>query len=214
MLRPPCHRFAPALIALAPIVLLAVLPVVLLAGCSSAPTHFYTLLPAAQPQAAAVAPAPFAIEVAPVGVPAEVDQAAWLVRTGPGQVALLDSEQWAAPLADELRAALADELTRQLGARQAEGGAGHPSMPVYRIQLDVRRFDSTPGQYALIEADWNVARRDGSRHLSCSSRVSQAVEPGYAALALGHQRAVAMIADAMASAVRSLEAGTPACPAG
>ena len=135
MQRLPCHRFAPAPIVVARFVLapLVLASIGLLAGCSSAPTHFYTLLPAAQPHAAAVAPAPFAIEVAPVGVPAEVDQAAWLVRTGPGQVALLDSEQWAAPLADELRAALADELTRQLGARQAEGSAGHPAMPVYRI---------------------------------------------------------------------------------
>ena len=204
MPRLPCRRLVPALIVLAPIVLLA--------GCGSAPTHFYTLLPAAQQQAGAVVPAPFASDVEPVGVPAEVDQAAWLVRTGPGLVALLDSEQWAAPLADELRVALADELTRQLGAREAEGGAGQYTTPVYRIQLDVRRFDATPGQYALIEADWHVARRDGAQHLSCSSRVSQAVGPGYAALALGHQRAVAMIADAIAAAVRSLEARTPACP--
>ena len=89
---------------------------------------------------------------------------------------------------------------------------GIPPCLYIASQLDVRRFDSTPGQYALIEADWNVARRDGAQHLSCSSRVSQTVEPGYAALALGHQRAVAMIADAIAAAVRSLEAGTPACP--
>jgi uncharacterized protein len=199
MLRTSSRIFAPALAAL-------------LAACASAPTHFYTLLPPAQPQATAARPAEFAIEVEPVGVPAEVDQAAWLVRTGPGQVAVLDNERWAAPLGDELRAALADELTRQLGARDVFYAPGHPAVPVYRIALRVRRFESAPGQYTLIEADWSVSGRDGDHALVCSSRVSQPVEPGYAALALGHQRAVASIADAIAAAVRSAVAGNPACP--
>jgi uncharacterized lipoprotein YmbA len=184
----------------------------MLAACASAPTHFYTLLPPAPSQVAAAAPAEFAIDVEAVGVPAEVDQAAWLVRTGPGQVAVLDDERWAAPLADELRAALAEELSQRLGARDVFNAAGHSAVPVYRIALRVRRFDSAPGQYALIEADWSVSGRDGDHGLVCSSRVSQNVGPGYAALALGHQRAVTMLADAIASAVRGMAAGKAACP--
>jgi uncharacterized protein len=199
MPRLPLRLFVPAFAAM-------------LAGCASAPTHFYTLLPPAQPQTAAVAPAEFAIDVEPVGVPAEVDQAAWLVRTGPGQVALLDDERWAAPLDEELRAALGDELSRRLGAREVYDSANHAGVPVYRIRLQVRRFESAPAQYALIEADWSVAGRDGDRALTCTSRVSQSVEPGYAALALGHQRAVAAIAARIALAVSSVAAGGAACP--
>jgi uncharacterized lipoprotein YmbA len=184
-----------------------------LAACSSAPTHFYTLLPPAQPADAAVAPAPFAIDVASVGVPTEVDQAQWLVRTGPGQVAVLDNERWAAPLGDELHAAFSDALTRQLGVG-AVYEAANPGVPVYRIQIDVRRFESAAGQYALIDADWSVARHDGVAGLAlqCHSRVSQPVEPGYAALALGHQRAVAVIATRIALAVRGAAAGASGCP--
>lgn len=185
-----------------------------LSACSSVPTHFYTLMPPAQPATPAAAPAAFAIAVDPVGVPAEVDQAQWLVRTGPGQVAVLDDERWAAPLGDELRAALADELTRQLGARDVYKAANPAGVPVYRIQVEVRRFESVAGSYALIEADWSVARRDATpgSALVCHSRVSQSVEAGYAALAVGHQRAVAAIGARIASAVSSAAAGGTACP--
>jgi uncharacterized lipoprotein YmbA len=185
-----------------------------LAACSSAPTHFYTLLPPAQPLTPAAAPAAFAIAVEPVGVPAEVDQVQWLVRTGPGQVAVLDNERWAAPLGDELRAALADELTRQLGARDVYKAANPAGVPVYRIQVEVRRFESVAGSYALIEADWNVARREAvpGPMLVCHSRVSQSVEPGYAALAVGHQHALAAMGVRIALAVRGIAAGGAACP--
>ncbi|MDR3385747.1 MAG: PqiC family protein [Rudaea sp.] len=199
MLRPLLRLLTPAI-------------AVLLASCASAPTHFYTLLPPVQVQAPAVPPAGFAIDFEPVVVPAEVDQASWLIRTGPGQVALLDNERWAVPLADELRAVLADELTQRLGAREADDGTDHAGVPVYRIRMQVRRFESVPGKYALIEADWTVAGAQGDRVLSCGSRVSRTVEPGYPALALGHQRALEAIAESMAFAVRGVAAGNPACP--
>ena len=185
-----------------------------LAACSSAPTRFYTLMPPAQPAPPATAPAAFAIAVEPVGVPSEVDQAQWLVRTGPGQVAVLDNERWAAPLGDELRAALADELIRQLGARDVYKAANPAGVAVYRIQVEVRRFESVAGSYALIEADWSVARRDATpaSTLECHSRVSQPVEAGYAALAVGHQHALAAIGMRIALAVRGVAAGGAACP--
>ena len=184
---------------------------VLLAACASAPTHFYTLL--APPVADSPAPpAAYAIAVEPVGVPAEDDQTQWLVRVSGGEVAVLDGERWAAPLSDELRAALAEELSRDLGAHEVYKSPGRDDRPVYRIQVQVRRFESAPAQYALIDADWSVARRDGATALSCHSRVSQPVEAGYPALALGHQRAVSAIAAQIAAAVRGMAGATAACP--
>ena len=185
-----------------------------LAACSSAPTHFYTLMPPAEPAAPATAAAAFAIAVEPVGVPVEVDQVQWLVRTSRGQVSVLDNERWAAPLGDELRAALADELARQLGARDVYNAASPAGIPVIRVQVEVRRFESVAAGYALIEADWDVARRDATSAsgLVCHSRVSQPVEAGYAALAVGHQRALAVIGARIALAVRSVAAGGTACP--
>jgi hypothetical protein len=53
-----------------------------LGACASAPTHFYTLQQGAAPtaNAAPASSAPFLIDVLPVAVPPQVDQAEFLVR--------------------------------------------------------------------------------------------------------------------------------------
>lgn len=177
------------------------------AGCSSAPTHFYTLLP--PPANASVPEASFSIHVEPVVVPAENDQAAWLVRVSPSEVAILDGERWAAPLSDELHAAFVDTLQEKLGARDVE--ASGTIATKYIIHIAIRRFESVPGQHALIDADWSV-RREGSVALMCTSQASQDVAAGYAALAAGHQQIVRTLAVQMAVAVRAMEAQHPVCP--
>jgi uncharacterized lipoprotein YmbA len=186
----------------------------MLAACSSAPTHFYTLQHSEIARAdAAVTVSRFLIDVQPVAVPAQVDQQELLVRQSEQRVAVLDNERWAAPLAAELREALAAELAGALGTHDVHGLAHPPATPVYRIQVDIRRFDSWPGRHALIEADWNI-RGDADRTLaSCTSNASENVEPGYDALVLGHQRAIARIAADVAAVLRALVAGSvSACP--
>lgn len=187
-----------------------------LAGCRSAPTRFYTLMPQSPPTAAAQA-APFRIEVMPVGVPAQVDQPQLVVRQGDGRVDLLETEQWIAPLGDEIRGAFAGALAADLGTRDVYG-VPHGDAPVYRVKLDVRRFDSAPGRYALIDADWSVRKTgagDAQPLLECSTRVREDVGAGYADLVRGHQRALAELARRIAGALRAAADGaTAACPTG
>lgn len=66
-----------------------------LAACSSAPTHFYTLLPSAS-TATSTRSVPYAIAVLPVTIPAAVDRPQMVVREGGSNVALLDGERWIA----------------------------------------------------------------------------------------------------------------------
>jgi uncharacterized lipoprotein YmbA len=185
-----------------------------LAACASAPTHFYTLQhsAAAPAQATGAAPA-FLIDVLPVSVPAEVDQPQMLVRQSEQRVAMLDNERWAAPLAAELRGAFAAGLVDTLGTRDMHGLAHHQGVPVYRIQLDIRRFDSWPGRHALIEADWSIRGEAERALVICTSSIAEDVEPGYDALVQGHQRAIARIADDIAVVLRNISAGAvPGCP--
>jgi uncharacterized lipoprotein YmbA len=185
-----------------------------LAACSSAPAHFYTLHHSENARVdAAVTASRFLIDVQPVAVPAQVDQQELLVRESEQRVAVLDNERWAAPLAAELREALAADLASALGTHDVHGLAHPSAMPVYRIQVDIRRFDSWPGRHALIEADWAI-RGDADRTLaSCTSNASENVEPGYDALVQGHQRAIAHIAADVAAVLRAVAAGNaPPCP--
>jgi hypothetical protein len=153
-------------------------------------------------------------ELLPVSVPAQVDQPQLVVREGSQGVALLDGERWIAPLGEELRGALSADLARELHSQDV---SGLPSgdKPRLRIKLDVRRFDSQPGGYALIEGNWSVriAHGDHEAGVACSSRVSESVGPGYDALVQGHQQAISQIAGQIAMAARALDSGQAAtCP--
>lgn len=184
-----------------------------LAACSSAPTHFYTLVPPAAATPGAAASAPFLLDVMPVGVPAQVDQPQMVVRQGDGGVALLEGEQWIAPLGDEIRSAVSGELSRVLGAQDVHGLPHSGDKPVYHVKLDVRRFDSVPGQYALVEAAWSVRKDDGGPVLGCTGSVREPVGAGYDELVRGHQRALGALADRIAGAMRGMAAsGAANCP--
>jgi uncharacterized lipoprotein YmbA len=184
----------------------------LLGGCRSAPTRFYTLVPEAPPRPAAASP--FLIEVLSVGIPAQVDLPQLVVRQDDDRVALLETEQWIAPLGDEIRAAFAEALAADLGTRDVFGLAHASDRPVYRVRLDVRRFDSAPGRYAAIDAAWSLRRAGGgSSALSCFSREREEVGAGYADLVRGHQRALAALARQVAVTLRQLATdGRATCP--
>lgn len=190
-----------------------------LGACSSAPIHFHTLVPPATGDTGqARATAPFRIAVAPVGIPAGVDQPALVVRQGQGSMALLENEQWIAPLGDEIRSVIADEVSRRLGTSDVYGLAASGDKPVYRIKIDVTRFESVPSQYVLVSAAWSVGLAGKgagkAQTLQCASTYREPVGPGYDALVAGHQQALTSLADQIAAAVSAMQrTGGDACPA-
>ncbi|WP_445147466.1 PqiC family protein [Dyella sp. Tek66A03] len=175
-----------------------------LAACASAPTHYYTLLaPPHDRNGAAQPDAPYLVDVLPIDIPAQVDQPQLVVRQGTEGIAMLDHERWAAPLNDELRAALSAELVERLGAQDVAGIVSPIGKPVLRIKMEVRRFESVPGQYALIDADWSmgIAGDPAGKRLLCRSRLRETVAgDDDASLVRSHQQAIAALAAQMATA--------------
>jgi uncharacterized protein len=181
--------------------------VLVTAGCgSAAPPRFHSLLGEPLQVAAPL----LSWRLAPVSVPAQVDQPQIVVRRADGSLAVLERERWHAPLQDELRDALAEQLGARLGPAGQPAAAGRAD---WRITLDVQRFDSAPGRATLV-AQWQLqsaANRSGQR---CSVRYEQAVADGVPALAAGHQRNLAQLGAALAAGLLELDAGrTPVCPA-
>lgn len=186
-----------------------------LAACSGTPeTHFYTLLrPPADALEGVARLAAYAIEVLPVSVPEQVDMPQIVLRQSDGELALVESRQWAAPLGQELRLGLSEQLMRQLGVRDLYRLDRTADVPLRRIKVHVTRFDSVLGRYARLEAGWNV--RDDRRGLSltCSTQAQERIGPSYDDLVLGHQRALARLAGEIALAVRAFDAaGSNQCP--
>ncbi|MEO8700326.1 MAG: PqiC family protein [Kofleriaceae bacterium] len=187
--------------------------VFLVLGCRSPGSRYYTLV--ATPTDAPAAPTnDLQLDVLPVDVPADVDRAEIVVRTSAGEVTPVETRSWIAPLSREVRRAFSDDLTRELGARDIAGVTPAAGMPVYRIKLAVKRFDSLLGKRAVIEAISTVHdTASETATLVCSHHVSEDARAGYPALAEAHQRALATIAKQVAAGVRSIRAGTAACAA-
>jgi uncharacterized protein len=180
----------------------------LVTACSSVPqTYFHTLLPAPPAVDKPVVPAgPLAWEVLPVGIPAQVDQPQWVVRTADDNLAVLEQQRWIAPLADEFCAVVTAQISQIVGPPLPKPvvAAGDS----WRVRLDVQRFDSAPGRYARIDATWTISSSaEGAAALTCRGVFTEAVGPGFPALATGHQKAVGRLAVTIGEELRGLAAG-------
>ena len=173
-------------------------------ACTSAQVHYYTLASPAVQAASATRPVPFVIDVLPVGLPAQLDQQQMVVRQGDSDIAVLDGERWAAPLADEMRAALSEQLVRRLGTQDVAGLARSASQSVLGIRLQIRRFDAWPGRAVQLVADWSLGftRDPNGVRLTCHSEVQEAAPGDYPALVRAQQRAIAELAGRIADDAR------------
>jgi len=190
----------------------------LLASCAGSPSaRYYTLQPSAQTTASSAQRVDYQIEVAPVTVPQQADQPQIMLRSGQGDGALtpMYSDRWSAPLADEIRSALADNLTRTLGALDVQTLTPAPEVPVWRIQVDVQRFDMIVGGPARLDATWRVRplKVKDARALLCRSVVQLPADQAnvVGSLVQAQQQAVALLANTIASAIQS--GGVQATPA-
>ncbi len=169
-----------------PAALSAVLLAVLLAGCASPDPRYYTLAQGpdtAAGQAAAPARPPQAqplwIEVAPVRVPERLNRPQLVVRDGKdsGELKLIDLARWSAPLPDELRDALSQQLQARLGAVDTYQQGLSGVEPVYRITTEVVRLDADVGQRAGAVINWTVRRLPDGK-VSAGRTQSELPAPG------------------------------------
>jgi len=187
---------------------LAALAALTLAGCASAPPeHFYSLSNGMGVPSPAASPAAYYIELPAVTVPQQVARNQLVVTTGAGRVDLLEQERWVSQPAAEISQALSLAITGELGTIDVFRTPTQDRVPVYRISTNVQRFESAPGQYALIDAVWSVRLAGSTQVLTCRSVANETVGPGYDALVAGHRRAVTRIAADIVQAIRKLAAG-------
>lgn len=185
-----------------------------LAGCASPGSRFYTLSPtddaARVPVASTTGNPALLVSLAPVDVPPQVAKAQLVVQNDATQVRVLEQERWASLPGDEIRRALSGDLTQQLGTIDVYGSPHPDGVPVYRVSVQVQRFESWPGSHALIDAVWSVRSLDTQAVMTCRSVLNEPVGDGYDALVVGHRRAVAALSQAIASGVRTLAAAPQA----
>jgi uncharacterized lipoprotein YmbA len=186
----------------------------LLGGCASTSPRFYTLVPESGRNPSGAVAAGYRLEVDPVRIPAQVDRLELVTRLPGGGIAIADGDRWIAPVADELQNALSVELLHRLDGADPAEATGSVSLSV---RLNVERFESSPNRYALIEASWHLELGAGGKDVRvvCRTRAYEQVRDGYPDMVRGYQRAVAVIADQIATVAQGSVGGAVAeCPVG
>jgi hypothetical protein len=178
-----------------------------LAGCASAPSHFYTLNSTAVGDGSPAAP--YAVVVGPVSIPGSVDRPEFTIQTGTNRVEIDEFNRWAAPLSDNIARAVSGDLAVLLGTPQVTMAGLANFDPAYRVTIDIQRFESVRGpgmgdSTALVEAMWVVRRTaGGTAHPGRTVASETAQGNGFDALAAAHSRALAKVSGDIASAIRA-----------
>jgi uncharacterized lipoprotein YmbA len=209
--------------------LLAGALVLALTACAAAPVRYYTLAhatpdgPAAAGGQRTALPGraggpPLQIEVGPVGVADRLARPQLVVRGSADpastQVSVLEQQRWSSPFDSELRDAFGVAIAARLGAIDVTRGGGLPEQPVYRIALQLRRFDATLDRQVDALFAWTITRSDDERNAVCQAFASQTIGTGIDELVQGIQRVVTVIADRVAGHVSQLAQGrTVSCDA-
>lgn len=184
--------------------------VVVLTACSSTklPERFHTLLPSER-ATPVVAMSPIYVDVLPVTVPEQVDHTQWVVRQPDDSLLMLEQDRWASPLQDEIRRALAERLNAQWGAIDVRAVA-LPQPTIWRIRVDVQRFESIPSREARIESTWSVSSTPrGAMTLVCRSVTREdVIGNSISSLAAAHGKAVMRLADEIGLRLKAMQAGS------
>jgi uncharacterized lipoprotein YmbA len=178
----------------------------LAAGCgTSPPARFYTLSSTAAPPAAATN---IFIAVGPVTIPAVVDRPEFVVTIGQNELRMDEFNRWASPLQNSIAQTIAENLVVMLGTpRVILFPQQLVTNPEYRVAVEIRTFESTPGSSIKLDAVWTLRRsKDGMTETGrTSAREAAAADGGYDALAAAHSRAILRLSQDIADAVRALQ---------
>ena len=154
----------------------AALAALLAAGCfgGSTPPEFFTLSP---PPGAAAGPAlasrpELGIAVGPLELPRYLDRPELVTRDGSHRLVVADAHRWGGSLRTDILRVVADDLGRLLGTARVAIYPAEPRFPVaYRILLDVREFEGTPGEGVRLRLRWTVASGVDGRALAVEESV-------------------------------------------
>jgi uncharacterized protein len=176
------------------------------AGCTSAPSKFYSLSSTSSP--IGLAPANLAVLVGPISIPAGVDRPEFVVQDGANKVDIEEFNRWSAPLNDSIAKVVAGDLSALLGTPDVATAPLANFNAAYRVTIDVQRFDSIRGQGAVLDAVWVVRKANGATQTGRT--VAHETEQGdsFDALAAAHSRALARMSADIATAIRAEDSQT------
>ncbi len=175
-------------------------------GCLtlSPPPRAY-LLSAIPPSAVPSAVGRAVIGVGPVTVPAYLDHAPIVVRTGEGEVRLSEKDRWAESLRDGVTRTLAENLSAMVPTDAVAVFPWRTPWTVqYRVTVDILRFEGVLGGPTVLHAQWRLLDGAGKELVLGAAHLEEtAGEPTYAALVAAQSRLLASLSRDIAAEIRT-----------
>ncbi|MEM5295012.1 PqiC family protein [Burkholderia sp. JPY481] len=176
----------------------------LLGACKSPATNFYTLSPD-ESLSSTGASRPIAAVVGPVTIPEIVDRPQIVTRIGNNEVEVNEFDRWAQPLGGDIGRVIAADLGALLNSQQISvfDAVRDPSV-VWRVRIDVMRFESVPGRDVTVDVLWAVRPPGKIRAVTGRSVARESVSgPGFEPIIAAHDRALASVSRDIAAAVQA-----------
>ena len=174
-----------------------------LLACSSSPPMRYYTLKAIAPMAPGLATTDqVVLRLEPVVIPPELDRLELVSHNGPYSVHIADSDRWAAPLEDQIRLILSDDLAARLPPRLvADPNESATNEPRRLLTVAIAEFYADESCAATLRADWTL-RGPKDESVRGTERLQiPAVEPCVGALPAAMSGALAVLADRLAAAI-------------
>jgi len=186
--------------------ILAIVPLVLMLGCSSSPPerHFYLLRGEATGAGASSAPAKI-VGIGRVTIAAYLDRSAVVVQTGGREIRPARYHEWGEPLDNGVRHYLRAELVDRLGYEVASDVIYRDAW-AYRIDLSIETLHGSLSDGAWINAGFVVSEVSGNK-ATVAGRVIEhegLTRDGYPGLVDAHTRLLDQLAAAIETALGEL----------
>jgi hypothetical protein len=175
----------------------------LIACGASPPTRFYILneiAPATAP--AASAPNPIPVRVQPVSLAPELDRPELVTRSGPNRVQVAGFDRWAAPLVDQLRRVLSDDLSARLPlGLVADPNEPSTNDPRRLLSIAIDEFYGDDRCAVSLRASWSLTTAHAASQHGTEQVQVPASAPCTGELPAAMSRALGVLADRLASAI-------------
>lgn len=174
---------------------------------SSPPSRFYTLnsLKMTEPLKNS-SPQKLSVALGPVEIPDYLDRQQIMIRTSQNELRLSEFDRWAGSLKENVSRALSENLSLLIAPDQISivpwaWGVAYD----YRISVNIVKFDIMPEGNVLLDADWTLRTRNGTRLIARRESVTEPVQgETYQARVSSMSGALATLSRNMAGGIESL----------
>jgi uncharacterized lipoprotein YmbA len=172
-------------------------------GCSSSPPlRYYTLnaIASTAPPVTISNQAP--VRVDPIVIPQELDRLEIVTRVGPNRLRISELDHWAAPLDDQIRRVLSDDLSTRLSPHElADPNEPAGGGPRRLLSVSITDFLADSACSVTLHADWMLRGPNSNNERGTESVLIRGNEPCTAPAAAQMSSALAMLADRLATMI-------------